>query len=90
MVCSLHSVTTGSRDRANVPLIIIINNNSHQLYKHTRYIAISVKSKHVLKIKPGSVIAHNVTLHTMLRVCINDVRKNKIGKSKIKNKRLIS
>ena len=24
MVCSLHSVTTGSRDRANVPLIIII------------------------------------------------------------------
>ena len=23
MVCSLHSVTTGSRDRANVPLIII-------------------------------------------------------------------
>ena len=22
MVCSLHSVTTGSRDRANVPLII--------------------------------------------------------------------
>ena len=27
MVCSLHSVTTGSRDRANVSLIII-NNNS--------------------------------------------------------------
>ena len=27
MVCSLHSVTTGSRDRANVSLIIIINNN---------------------------------------------------------------
>ena len=24
MVCSLHSVTTGSRDRANVSLIIII------------------------------------------------------------------
>ena len=24
MVCSLHSVTTGSRDRANVPLIIYI------------------------------------------------------------------
>ena len=24
MVCSLHSVTTGSRDRANVPLVIII------------------------------------------------------------------
>ena len=24
MVCSLHPVTTGSRDRANVPLIIII------------------------------------------------------------------
>ena len=24
MVCSLHSVTTGSRDRANVPLKIII------------------------------------------------------------------
>ena len=24
MVCSLHSVTTGSRDRANVPLIIIM------------------------------------------------------------------
>ena len=24
IVCSLHSVTTGSRDRANVPLIIII------------------------------------------------------------------
>ena len=24
MVCSLHSVTTGSRDRANVPLIIMI------------------------------------------------------------------
>ena len=24
MVCSLHSVTTGSRDRANVQLIIII------------------------------------------------------------------
>ena len=24
MVCSLHSVTKGSRDRANVPLIIII------------------------------------------------------------------
>ena len=24
MVCFLHSVTTGSRDRANVPLIIII------------------------------------------------------------------
>ena len=24
MICSLHSVTTGSRDRANVPLIIII------------------------------------------------------------------
>ena len=24
MVCSLHSVITGSRDRANVPLIIII------------------------------------------------------------------
>ena len=24
MVCSLHSVTTGSRGRANVPLIIII------------------------------------------------------------------
>ena len=28
MVCSLHSVTTGSGDRANVPLIIIINNNT--------------------------------------------------------------
>ena len=26
MVCSLHSVTTGSRDRANVSLIIIIYN----------------------------------------------------------------
>ena len=26
---------------------------SHQLYKHTRYVAISVKSKHVLKIKRG-------------------------------------
>ena len=24
MVCSLHSVITGSRDRANVPLIIIV------------------------------------------------------------------
>ena len=24
MVCSLHSVTTGSRDRVNVPLIIIV------------------------------------------------------------------
>ena len=24
--------------------------HSHQLYKHTRYVAISVKSKHVLKI----------------------------------------
>ena len=26
MVCSLHSVTTGSRDRANVSLIIIVDN----------------------------------------------------------------
>ena len=46
---------------------------SHQLYKHTstRYVAISVKSKHVLKIKPGSVIAHNVTLYTMLGKNLN-------------------
>ena len=30
MVCSLHSVTTGSRDRANVSLIIIFDGgNSH-------------------------------------------------------------
>ena len=33
IVCSLHSVTTGSRDRANVSLIIINNNNnSYKVY----------------------------------------------------------
>ena len=32
MVCSLHSVTTGSRDRANVPLIIIIILEHRQCY----------------------------------------------------------
>ena len=40
MVCSLHSVTTGSRDRANVSLIIIIIiqsiNLDHQ-YRKRRY-----------------------------------------------------
>ena len=32
MVCSLHSVTTGSRDRANVSLIIIIIPGTTVLY----------------------------------------------------------
>ena len=32
MVCSLHSVTTGSIDRANVPLIIIIINYQVRTY----------------------------------------------------------
>ena len=35
MVCSLHSVTTGSRDRANVSLIIIIiHSMDFYLYLH--------------------------------------------------------
>ena len=32
MVCSLHSVTTGSRDRANVTLIIIIRHPTYASY----------------------------------------------------------
>ena len=35
MVCSLHSVTTGSRDRANVSLIIIIIINIVEKRQHT-------------------------------------------------------
>ena len=31
MACSLHSVTTGSRDRANVPLIIIVQLTSSRV-----------------------------------------------------------
>ena len=34
MVCSLHSVTTGSRDRANVPLII----NKTPLFSDPRFL----------------------------------------------------
>ena len=32
MVCSLHSVTTGSRDRANVSLIIVGTSNMKQVF----------------------------------------------------------
>ena len=42
MVCSLHSVTTGTRDRANVPLIIIIIKS---LYKRVVRFSSSVKLK---------------------------------------------
>ena len=35
MVCSLHSVTTGSRDRANVSLIIIIIMRDHTYMRTT-------------------------------------------------------
>ena len=41
MVCSLHSVTTGSRDRANVPLTIIIRGiflwSTHAFRSFTTY-----------------------------------------------------
>ena len=37
MVCSLHSVTTGSRDRANVPLIIIMYFRSDSGYFCSRF-----------------------------------------------------
>ena len=31
--------------------LLVLTSISHQLYKHTSYVAISVKSKHVLKTK---------------------------------------
>ena len=41
MVCSLHSVTTGSRDRANVSLIIIIHIHTYiYIYIYIYYIYI--------------------------------------------------
>ena len=42
MVCSLHSVTTGSRDRANVPLIILIIIIIHVLILHYKYSTMAV------------------------------------------------